>query len=338
MMTTITSDMKMNDTAETAALTGQLSERSVFDSAGHDMKLLMMYTRASFYAMEPSNAAAYAPVEACGAHEWSCIAHHWRVSAATHAADKPAAAEPTAWPLSMRLRGGGVYSADEPEYVARRRMERERAERAEHAERQRQQPPELLIDYESLRELERKHEKAFGMAQFYSDRIKAAEEISPEWLADLRREFDGETRITADNSEMMSEAPNLRNYRDKAKRTRDSLPARFYRMMMGEEWDGQGHSYSIATKRYRRLATDAPWVQKERERQQRTKRDYSKKKRPADDNARRQARRKAQREREKAALAAPRHASAHGQEGGGGGTLTEGGPPRPAVAVTHREL
>ena len=43
----------------------------------------MMDTRAAFYATEPSNAAVYAPVEACGAHEWSCIAHGWRaVSAA----------------------------------------------------------------------------------------------------------------------------------------------------------------------------------------------------------------------------------------------------------------
>ena len=113
-------------------------------------------------------------------------------------------------------------------------------------------------------------------------------------------------------------------YRDKAKRTRDSLPARFYRMMMGEEWDGQGHSYSLARKKYRRFEED--YQQRERERQQRKKRDYSKKKRPADDNARRQARRKAQREREKATLAAS--ASAHGQAGGDGGALTEGGPNR----------
>ena len=43
----------------------------------------MMHTRAAFYAMEPINAATYAPVEACGAHEWSYIAHGWRaVSAA----------------------------------------------------------------------------------------------------------------------------------------------------------------------------------------------------------------------------------------------------------------
>ena len=81
----------------------------------------------------------------------------------------------------------------------------------------------------------------------------------------------------------------------------DSLPARFYRMVMGKEWDGEGHSYSLATKRYRRLNPDDPYQQKERERQQGKKREYSKKKRPTDDNQRRQARRKAQREREKAA-------------------------------------
>ena len=109
-------------------------------------------------------------------------------------------------------------------------------------------------------------------------------------------------RITKDNEALfVSDAPSLRDYRDKAMRTRDSLPARFYRMVMGKEWDGEGHSYSLATKRYRRLNPDDPYQQKERERQQGKKRDYSKKKRPTDDNQRRQARRKAQREREKAA-------------------------------------
>ena len=42
----------------------QSSERSIFDAAAHEVKMLMMYTRASFYATEPSNAAAYVPVEA----------------------------------------------------------------------------------------------------------------------------------------------------------------------------------------------------------------------------------------------------------------------------------
>ena len=173
------------------------------------------------------------------------------------------------------------------------------------------------------------------MAEVYRERFESATQID-KWLADQRQEFDGETRITKDNQAWFTEesAPSLRDYRDKAKRTPDSLPARFYRMMMGEEWDGEGHSYSIATKRYRRLATDSVWVEKERERQQRKKRDYSKKKRPADDNARRQARRKAQREREKATMVAstPRLASAHGQEGSGGGSPTEGGLPLHASA------
>ena len=87
----------------------------------------MMYTRAAFYATEPSNAAVYAPVEACGAHEWSCIVHGWRAFAATqpptqHLEDTEADAkseaatepkcEPTL-PLSMRLRGGGGAGGDE---------------------------------------------------------------------------------------------------------------------------------------------------------------------------------------------------------------------------------
>ena len=207
--------------------------------------------------------------------------------------------------------------------------------RAAHAERQRQQPPEMLIDFESLRKLERKAESmGYSAAAYWDERVEEAKEICPEWLAELRREFDGETRLTAEGSALGSQAPSLRNYRNKAMRTPDSLPARFYRMMMGEEWDGEAHSYSIATKRHRRW--EEPYQQRERERQQRKKRDYSKKKRPADDNARRQARRKAQREREKAARArvvsSARLASAHGQEGNGGGTLTEGGLPLHASA------
>ena len=110
------------------------SERSVFDNADHDVKLLMMYTRACFYAKEPGNAAAYSPVEACGAHEWSCIVHGWRAFAATQpptqhidknkswaawAEEEEEAAEPTKTLADaksevagevpgMRLRGGGL--------------------------------------------------------------------------------------------------------------------------------------------------------------------------------------------------------------------------------------
>ena len=84
----------------------------------------MMYTRAAFYATEPSNAAVYAPVEACGAHEWSCIVHGWRAFAATQPPTQrledikttltktieAATAEQFKPPvlLSMRLRGGAA--------------------------------------------------------------------------------------------------------------------------------------------------------------------------------------------------------------------------------------
>ena len=51
--------------------------RSVYDAAPCDVKECMMYTRHCFYAAVPSNAAAYGPVEAIGAHEWSHIAHAW---------------------------------------------------------------------------------------------------------------------------------------------------------------------------------------------------------------------------------------------------------------------
>jgi hypothetical protein len=48
----------------------------MFDATAHEVKMLMMHTRATFYATQPINAAAYVPVEACGAHEWSYIRRH----------------------------------------------------------------------------------------------------------------------------------------------------------------------------------------------------------------------------------------------------------------------
>ena len=87
----------------------------------------------------------------------------------------------------------------------------------------------------------------YALSQHYqelADRSRDHKELMA-----LRQEFDGETRITADNQEYIEyDAPKLSDYRDKAKRTRDSLPARFYRMVTGEEWDGQAHSYSLARK------------------------------------------------------------------------------------------
>ena len=80
------------------------SERSVFDNADHDVKLLMMYTRACFYAKEPGNAAAYSPVEACGAHEWSCIAHGWRVWPEYAMLSSPLSATPTVTVADTHLR------------------------------------------------------------------------------------------------------------------------------------------------------------------------------------------------------------------------------------------
>ena len=161
-------------------------------------------------------------------------------------------------------------------------------------------PPECRHDEKHIRKFKDREAYHRAMADFFYERICNCE--NNEYLEDQRREFDGETRITKDNEALfVSDAPSLRDYRDKAMRTRDSLPARFYRMVMGKEWDGEGHSYSLAKKRYRRLNPDDPYQQKERQRQQQKKRDYSKKKRPTDDNNRRQARRKAQRERKKAA-------------------------------------
>ena len=96
-----------------------------------------------------------------------------------------------------------------------RRAARDERERAAHAERQRQQPPEMLIDFESLRKLERKAESmGYSAAAYWDERVEDAKEICPEWLAELREEFDGETRLTAEDSAFGSEAPSLRNYRN----------------------------------------------------------------------------------------------------------------------------
>ena len=179
--------------------------------------------------------------------------------------------------------------------------ERHERQRAEHAERQRQLPPECLIDHASLYKLENRALEARLLANVYDESIDNFLQV-PEWLEGQRRLFNGTTRITADNAESFEDnldfqsVPSLKEYRNQAKRTPDSLPARFYRMVMGEEWDGEAHSYSLARKKFWRLLPHNR--QDERERQQRKKRDYSKKRRPADDNARRQARRDAQRERQ----------------------------------------
>jgi hypothetical protein len=82
---------------ERAAISHELmSERSMFDATAHEVKMLMMHTRATFYATQPINAAAYVPVEACGAHEWSYIRRHGCAALAADVAAKPAAALTTA--------------------------------------------------------------------------------------------------------------------------------------------------------------------------------------------------------------------------------------------------
>ena len=136
----------------------------------------------------------------------------------------------------------------------------------------------------------------------YDHRIREREAREASQKFNRAREvLDGSTRITAENAwRVHAWVPSLHEYRDKSKRAPDSLPARFYRMVMGEEWDGNARSYSLATKKLWRLLPQNR--QDERERQQRKKRDYSKRKRPTDDSQRRQARRKAQREREKACV------------------------------------
>lgn len=80
--------------------------------------------------------------------------------------------------------------------------------------------------------------------------------------------LDGVTMITKDNAPRMP-LPSLCAYQSTASRGPESVPALFYRQMMGEAWDGKAHSYSLATKKFRRLL---PTYQRdEQEREQRRK-------------------------------------------------------------------
>ena len=63
---------------------------------------------------------------------------------------------------------------------------------------------------------------------------------------------DGSTRIMAENARGFWK-PSLNDYKDKTKRTPDSLPALFYRQVTGEDWDGENQSYDRAAKTYNRL-------------------------------------------------------------------------------------
>ena len=76
--------------------------------------MLMMYTRATFYATYPINAAAYLPVEACGAHEWSYIRRHGCAALAADVAAKPAAALTTAGSAATMLVTNSLSGHDHP--------------------------------------------------------------------------------------------------------------------------------------------------------------------------------------------------------------------------------
>ena len=80
--------------------------------------------------------------------------------------------------------------------------------------------------------------------------------------------LDGGTMITKDNAPGMP-LPPLTAYKTTASRGPESVPALFYRQMTGEAWDGKARSYSLATKKFRRLLP--AYQHGEREREQRRK-------------------------------------------------------------------
>ena len=131
-------------------------------------------------------------------------------------------------------------------------------------------PPECCYDEERERMLGDRMCEAHARWLLYSERLDQATKVG-EHLEGQRRLFDGTTRITADNAESFQDnldfesIPSLKEYRNKAKRTPDSLPARFYRMVTGEEWDGATRSYDLACKRFRRLLPENRRDEQERE-------------------------------------------------------------------------
>ena len=108
------------------------------------------------------------------------------------------------------------------------------------------------------------------------DRLRAAGYHGEAWSLDYFRwlmardtrepdasPFDGVTKITKNNAWRYEHLkPTLHKYRDQATRTPSSEPGRFYRQVMGEEWDGRGHSFDLASRMFRTL------VQQERQRTQ----------------------------------------------------------------------
>ena len=103
-------------------------------------------------------------------------------------------------------------------------------------------------------------------------------------------------RITANNVEQFP-PPSLNNFRTANSRAPgDCVPAEWYRQMEGVDWDRGGHSFTIATKRYRRLLQEHKAAERERE-----KKRSSQRQRLKDDGA---AQRKRKRRAEQVAAAA----------------------------------
>ena len=101
----------------------------------------------------------------------------------------------------------------------------------------------------------------FGYAQYCSTLWQVQRDSDSTTL-------DGVTMITKDNAPRMP-LPSLCAYQSAASRGPESVPALFYRQMMGEAWDGKAHSYSLATKKFRRLLP--AYQRDEQEREQRRK-------------------------------------------------------------------
>ena len=92
----------------------------------------------------------------------------------------------------------------------------------------------------------------------------------PAWMTPRTSPFDGVTPITKHNAWRYEHAkPKLTECRATRSasscRTADSEPGRFYRQVMGKEWDGENHSFDLASKKFRRLLPDNRRDEQERE-------------------------------------------------------------------------
>ena len=116
---------------------------------------------------------------------------------------------------------------------------------------------DLLDQQDFEQDFEQANERGQPLTREYIQRHHGSyfrRSLLPEWMT-AASPFDGATKITKHNAWRYDRLKPLLNskYRDKASRTPDSEPARFYRQLMSNEWDGETRSYQLACREFERL-------------------------------------------------------------------------------------